>query len=40
MIVIARLGDVHLGEPPAVAFHVLGDDGRLTTHYRVVVGRR
>ncbi|MGW7450190.1 metallophosphoesterase [Streptomyces sp. NPDC054787] len=31
---------VHLDEPPAVAFHVLGDDGRLTTHYRVVVGRR
>jgi len=22
--------------PPAIAFHVLGDDGRLTTHYRVV----
>lgn len=22
--------------PPAVAFHILGDDGRLTTHYRVV----
>ncbi|MEU9028111.1 metallophosphoesterase [Streptomyces sp. NPDC048383] len=31
---------VHLDEPPAVAFHVLGDDGRLTTHYRVVTGRR
>ncbi|MDX6761253.1 metallophosphoesterase [Streptomyces sp. F8] len=31
---------VHLDEPPAVAFHVLGDDGRLTTHYRVVVDRR
>ncbi|MFG2712253.1 metallophosphoesterase [Streptomyces goshikiensis] len=31
---------VHLDEPPAVAFHVLGDDGRLTTHYRVVVARR
>ncbi|GLV88557.1 MULTISPECIES: metallophosphoesterase [Streptomyces] len=30
---------VHLDEPPAVAFHVLGDDGRLTTHYRVVVTR-
>jgi len=22
--------------PPAIAFHVLGDDGRLTTHYRVL----
>ncbi|MFI7356274.1 metallophosphoesterase [Streptomyces avidinii] len=31
---------VHLDEPPAVAFHVIGDDGRLTTHYRVVVDRR
>ncbi|WP_327381779.1 metallophosphoesterase [Streptomyces sp. NBC_01207] len=31
---------VHLDEPPAVAFHVLGDDGRLTTHYRVVAVRR
>ncbi|MFJ6793101.1 metallophosphoesterase [Streptomyces sp. NPDC091268] len=31
---------VHLDEPPVVAFHVLGDDGRLTTHYRVVVDRR
>ncbi|UQX04109.1 metallophosphoesterase [Streptomyces sp. RerS4] len=31
---------VHLDEPPAVAFHVLGDDGRLTTHYRVVVDER
>ncbi|MFJ4781597.1 metallophosphoesterase [Streptomyces sp. NPDC088762] len=31
---------VHLDEPPAVAFHVLGDDGRLTTHYRVVVAAR
>ncbi|MCB5178283.1 metallophosphoesterase [Streptomyces antimicrobicus] len=30
---------VHLDEPPAVAFHVLGADGRLTTHYRVVVDR-
>ncbi|MFE1900615.1 metallophosphoesterase [Streptomyces yangpuensis] len=39
----ARTGSsehVHLDEPPAVAFHVLGDDGRLTTHYRVVVDRR
>ncbi|MFJ7586915.1 hypothetical protein ACIQZO_05875 [Streptomyces sp. NPDC097617] len=31
---------VHLDEPPAVALHVIGDDGRLTTHYRVVVDRR
>ncbi|MFD9334382.1 metallophosphoesterase [Streptomyces sp. NPDC060028] len=31
---------VHLDEPPVVAFHVLGGDGRLTTHYRVVVDRR
>lgn len=31
---------VHLDEPPAVAFHVVGDDGRLTTHYRVVAARR
>ncbi|MFF4325006.1 metallophosphoesterase [Streptomyces sp. NPDC001591] len=31
---------VFLDEPPAVAFHVLGEDGRLTTHYRVVVERR
>ncbi|MBW5480821.1 metallophosphoesterase [Streptomyces bambusae] len=30
---------VHLDEPPAVAFHVLDGDGRLTTHYRVVVAR-
>ncbi|WP_309054872.1 metallophosphoesterase [Streptomyces sp.] len=27
---------LHLGLPPALAFHVLGDDGRLTTHYRTV----
>ncbi|MFG2292134.1 metallophosphoesterase [Streptomyces sp. NPDC048603] len=27
---------VHLGLPPAVAFHVLDGDGRLTTHYRIV----
>lgn len=26
--------------PPTVAFHVLGDDGRLTTHYRVVPSGR
>ncbi|AWZ05466.1 MULTISPECIES: phosphodiesterase [unclassified Streptomyces] len=31
---------IHLDEPPAVAFHVIGGDGRLTTHYRVVVARR
>ncbi|MCP3753604.1 metallophosphoesterase [Streptomyces sp. TBY4] len=31
---------VHTDEPPAVAFHVIGEDGRLTTHYRVVVARR
>ncbi|MEV7526279.1 metallophosphoesterase [Streptomyces sp. NPDC091371] len=31
---------VHLDEPPAVAFHVIGDDGRLTTHYRVVTAPR
>ncbi|TGN77961.1 phosphodiesterase [Streptomyces bauhiniae] len=24
-------------QPPGIAFHVLHDDGRLTTHYRVVV---
>jgi 3',5'-cyclic-AMP phosphodiesterase len=27
---------VDLAAPPAVAFHVLGNDGRLTTHYRAV----
>ncbi|MER5965818.1 metallophosphoesterase [Streptomyces sp. NPDC002057] len=27
---------VHLDQPPALAFHVLGEDGRLTTHYRTV----
>ncbi|WP_306326630.1 phosphodiesterase [Streptomyces venezuelae] len=27
---------VHLDLPPALAFHVLDDDGRLTTHYRTV----
>jgi 3',5'-cyclic-AMP phosphodiesterase len=26
--------------PPAVAYHIIGDDGRLTTHYRPVDGRR
>lgn len=25
-----------LDTPPAIAFHVLGDDGRLTTHFRLV----
>ncbi len=25
---------VRLDLPPALAFHVLGEDGRLTTHYR------
>ncbi|GGT89623.1 metallophosphoesterase [Streptomyces violascens] len=25
------------GQPPGLAFHILGDDRRLTTHYRVVV---
>lgn len=30
---------VHLDEPPAVAVHVHGDDGRLTTRYRVVAAR-
>ncbi|MFE7511623.1 metallophosphoesterase [Streptomyces sp. NPDC057540] len=29
---------VHLDPPPALAFHVLGGDGRLTTHYRTVTG--
>ncbi|MEU8530190.1 MULTISPECIES: metallophosphoesterase [Streptomyces] len=27
---------VHLDLPPALAFHVLDDEGRLTTHYRTV----
>ncbi|MFF8727098.1 metallophosphoesterase [Streptomyces sp. NPDC015171] len=27
---------VHLDQPPALAFHVLDDTGRLTTHYRYV----
>ncbi|MFD9306370.1 phosphodiesterase [Streptomyces sp. NPDC060048] len=31
---------IHVDEPPAVAFHVIGADGRLTTHYRVVMARR
>jgi 3',5'-cyclic AMP phosphodiesterase CpdA len=28
---------VHLGQPPSLAFHVIGDDRRVTTHYRTVV---
>lgn len=27
---------VHLNQPPALAFHVLDDEGRLTTHFRSV----
>lgn len=35
----ADAGDlVRLDEPPALAFHVLDDEGRVTTHYRVVTG--
>ncbi|MFE0715156.1 metallophosphoesterase [Streptomyces sp. NPDC058892] len=34
------LADTPRGTPVLVAFHVLGDDGGLTTHYRVVVDRR
>ncbi|MER5646803.1 metallophosphoesterase [Streptosporangium sp. NPDC002524] len=30
---------VHLDQPPALAFHVLDDEGRLTTHHRCVVKR-
>jgi hypothetical protein len=30
-------GPVDRDAPPAVAVHVLGDDGRLVTHYRPVV---
>ena len=29
-------GDIDEDLPPAVAFHVLDDHGRLTTHYRLV----
>ncbi len=29
--------DIDLDWPPALAYHVLGDDRRLTTHFRVVV---
>ena len=28
---------VHLDQPPALAFHVIDDERRLTTHYRTVV---
>lgn len=28
---------VHLDRPPALAYHVIGDDWRVTTHYREVV---
>jgi 3',5'-cyclic-AMP phosphodiesterase len=30
-------GDADLDQPPGVAYHVLDDDGRLTTHFRVVL---
>lgn len=30
---------VHLDQPPALAFHILDDEGRLTTHYRYVSHR-
>ncbi len=30
-------GFIDTEQPPGVAFHVLDDDGRLTTHYRVVL---
>ncbi|WP_342669063.1 metallophosphoesterase [Actinomadura oligospora] len=29
---------VYLDQPPALAFHILDDTGRLTTHYRSVLG--
>lgn len=29
---------IDYGQPPALAFHVLDDAGRLTTHFRVLVG--
>jgi hypothetical protein len=29
-------GDLDKSMPPAIAFHILDDDGHLTTHYRVV----
>jgi hypothetical protein len=25
---------IDYGQPPALAFHVVGDDGRITTHFR------
>ncbi|MFF2354847.1 metallophosphoesterase [Kitasatospora sp. NPDC058115] len=28
--------EITFEQPPLIAFHLLGDDGRLTTHYRVV----
>ncbi|GAA2242953.1 MULTISPECIES: metallophosphoesterase [Kitasatospora] len=31
---------VHLDQPPALAFHVLDDEGRLTTHFRNVHDRQ
>jgi Icc protein len=34
----ANVADLH--DAPAVAFHVLDDEGRLTTHYRVAPGRQ
>ncbi|MFE7563672.1 metallophosphoesterase [Kitasatospora sp. NPDC057500] len=30
------LPEVAFGQPPVLAFHLLDDEGRLTTHYRVV----
>jgi hypothetical protein len=30
------MGGLHHDLPPSLAFHVLHDDHRLTTHYRVV----
>jgi 3',5'-cyclic AMP phosphodiesterase CpdA len=32
------LGHVRFDHPPALAYHVLDDQGRLTTHYRCVTG--
>ncbi|WAL69303.1 hypothetical protein ORV05_16520 [Amycolatopsis cynarae] len=29
--------DLDRGQPPALAFHVLGAGGTITTHYRLVV---
>lgn len=28
---------VHLDQPPSLAFHILDDEGRLTTHYRCII---